>query len=118
MSKNEEFLKFFDELLVKCDPPIEMSENVKEVYEMLKNLDLKSEKPIVTELGLQIINYMQNNEIKSFKAKEIAEQMGISSKRISGAMNKLVNDGYFEKVNSGTPIIYSITQKGKEFKLN
>ena len=30
-------------------------------------------------------------------------------------MTKLVNDGYLEKLNNGSPIIYALTEKGKNF---
>jgi predicted transcriptional regulator len=33
-------------------------------------------------------------------------------------MTKLVNDGYLEKLNNGSPIIYALTEKGKNLNLN
>ena len=47
------------------------------------------------------------------KAKDIADAMEISSKTVSGAMRKLVTDGYVEKTGKN-PVIYNITLKGKE----
>lgn len=116
MSKCEEFLNFFDELVSK-NQPLSIPVNVQEFYDMLKASDIKVEKPAFTELGLSILAYLQNSDIKSLKAKDIAEGMNISSKKVSGAMTKLVNDGYLEKLNSGSPIIYNLTEKGKNLNL-
>jgi predicted transcriptional regulator len=50
-----------------------------------------------------------------FKAKDIAEGLFISSRAVSGAIRKLVTDGYVEKVGQD-PVIYSITEEGKNIK--
>ena len=47
-----------------------------------------------------------------YKARDIAEALFIAPKSVSGAMRKLVTDGYVEKVGKD-PIMYSITEKGK-----
>ena len=52
-----------------------------------------------------------------WKAKDIAERMGISSRGVSGAMRKLVSDGFCEKIGEN-PIVYKLTEKGKNFNLN
>lgn len=116
MSKCEEFLNFFDELVNKSQP-LSIPVNVQEFYDMLKASNVKVEKPAFTELGLSILEYLQKSDVKSLKAKDIAEGMNIPSKKVSGAMTKLVNDGYLEKLNSGSPIIYNLTEKGKNLNL-
>jgi predicted transcriptional regulator len=50
------------------------------------------------------------------KAKEIAEGMFISSRTVSGAMRKLVTDGFVEKVGQD-PVMYILTEKGKNFNI-
>ena len=52
-----------------------------------------------------------------FKAKDIGEGLGISSRTASGAMRKLVTDGYVEKVGQD-PIVYAITTEGIKVDLN
>ena len=69
MSKCEEFLNFFDELVNKSQP-LSIPINVQEFYDMLKASDVKVEKPAFTELGLSILEYLQNSDIKSLKAKD------------------------------------------------
>lgn len=75
-----------------------------------------TEKPAFTENGKLILKYMQDNKDtynNLFKAKDIGEGLGISSRTASGGMRKLVTDGYVEKVGTA-PIVYSLTTKGIE----
>lgn len=79
-----------------------------------------SSKPKFTENGKLVLQYMKDNKDSYnnlFKAKEIGEGLGISSRTASGAMRKLVTDGYIEKIGD-TPVIYSLTDKGTEVDLN
>ena len=46
------------------------------------------------------------------KAKDIGEGLFISSRAVSGAIRKLVADGYVEKIGQD-PVVYSLTEKGK-----
>ena len=43
--------------------------------------------------------------------------MGVSSRSVSGAIRKLVNDGFVEKVSTD-PVLYSITTKGIEVTID
>jgi predicted transcriptional regulator len=51
-----------------------------------------------------------------WKARDIAEGLFISSRAVSGAMRKLVTDGFVEKVGQD-PVIYSITDNGKNINI-
>ena len=71
-------------------------------------------KPKFTTIGKVTLRFMQENKDtynNIFKAKEIGEALGISSRSVSGGMKKLVNDGYVEKMGD-TPVIYAITALG------
>ena len=70
-------------------------------------------KPAFTEKGIIILKYLKENPDAVLPAKKIAEDLELSSRTVSGAMKKLVNDGYVEKFE-GEPKTYSITEKGKE----
>lgn len=75
-----------------------------------------SAKPKFTENGKLVLQYMKNNKESFnnlFKAKDIGEGLGISSRTASGAMRKLVTDGYVEKVGTD-PIVYAVTSAGIE----
>ena len=116
MNKCKKFLDFFDELIDACHLTT-IPEDVQDFYDMLKSSQNNySEKPAFTENGLLILEYLQSNDIKSIKAREIADGLCKPSRTISGAMKKLVNDGYVEKFGQN-PVIYALTEKGKNFNL-
>jgi DNA-binding HxlR family transcriptional regulator len=54
-------------------------------------------------------NYESYNNI--LKAKEIGDGLFCSSRTVSGAMRKLITDGYVSKTE-GTPTCYSLTELG------
>ena len=113
----EEFLNFINELM-KASPKLVdelMTENIQAYLDILK--DTKKEKPVLTENGKLILKYLQENlNLKCWKAKDLADLIGISSRGASGAMRKLVNDGFCEKI-SQDPVIYTLTEKGKNFEI-
>ncbi len=90
-----------------------MTDNVIAYLNILK--EVKDEKPVLTENGKLILKYMQERQdVRCWKAKDLAEQMGISSRGASGTLRKLVNDGFCEKLGA-EPVIYALTEKGKTF---
>ena len=81
--------------------------------------DKKADKPQFTDNGKLILKAMiENNEERAnmFSAKQIAEYAFITSRQVSGAIRKLVTDGYCEKVGQD-PIIYSLTDLGKQIDI-
>lgn len=91
--------------------------DVKELSSFLEALSsAKKEKPLLTDSGLAILEYMQGCDASNMKAKDIGEGMGIPSKKVSGSIRKLCTDGFVEKAGQ-TPVIYSLTAKGKEFDI-
>lgn len=75
------------------------------------------EKPEFTDNGKLILKYLQDHatDIPMAKAKDIGEGLFVSSRVVSGAIRKLVTDGYVEKIGQD-PVVYAITNKGKEVK--
>lgn len=118
MSKCEIFLKYFNSLLEKANISFnEMPEDVQDFYMALQTSKGESDKITFTPIGIQILEFMQQSTLKSFKAKDIADGTSLPSRKASGAMRKLVNDGYVEKYGEN-PVNYMITAKGKEINLN
>lgn len=115
MNKYEQFINFFDYLVNNCCEPVDIPEEVQQVYNSLKMLEVK-EKPMFTESGLQIFEYLQTCGKESLKAKDIADGMLVSSRKISGAIRKLVTDGFVDKMGT-SPVIYMLTEKGKNFSI-
>ena len=116
MNKYKQFLDYFDWLVENCKQSVVMSDEVQDVYNMLQEQQAM-EKPMFTESGLSILEYLQTCDAKSLKARDIADGMVISSRQVSGAIRKLVTDGFVDKY-SQNPVIYSLTEKGRNFDIN
>ena len=114
MTKKDEFIKYVEDLI--DGNHYEMSENVRLYWEAFKG-KVEEDKPLFTDNGKLILQYLQDNQsTPMWKAKDIAEGMFVSSRTVSGAMRKLVSDGYVEKVGQD-PVIYSLTEKGKAVEI-
>jgi len=114
----QEFLDFLNALMAAAPETAEklMTDNIKEYIELLSTS--KSKKPEVTDNGKNILKYLQENpDCRTWKARDLAEKMGISSRGVSGTLRKLVTDGYCEKI-SDDPVVYAITEKGINFKID
>ena len=109
MTKQQEFLDFWANLV--SQPGVEVPPNVQAYIDALSNTG-STEKPLFTDNGKSILQYLQSAPTAMYKARDIAENMGVTSKGVSGAMRKLVTDGYVEKVGKD-PVVYMITEKGK-----
>lgn len=112
MTKKQEFIEFIDKLM-----PQEIPENVKIYWEVFKNSEINVNKPLFTETGKTILKLLQDNpQIPTWRAKDIAEKLFITSRVVSGSIRKLVTDGFVEKIGQ-EPTIYSITEKGKKIDI-
>lgn len=117
MSKKQIFIEFIKEMMNELNITEEaMSEDAR-VYWKAFQMTEEVEKPIFTDNGKLILKFLQDNsETSMWKSKDIAEGLFISSRTVSGAMRKLVSDGYVEKVGKD-PTIYNITEKGKNIEI-
>ena len=114
---NNEFLNFINKLMEASPEIVDeyMTDGIREYLEILKND--RDKKPEITETGRKILEFFQNPDIPSklWKAKEIAQELGLTSRGVSGSMRKLVNDGICEKIGT-SPEDYTITEKRKTYK--
>lgn len=116
MSKKAEFIEWVESLISGQEEPIEPSEDARIYWEAFKSKE-ETEKPLFTDNGKLILKYLQDNpDIEMAKAKDIGEGLFISSRAVSGAIRKLVTDGFVEKVGEN-PVLYSITEKGKTVEI-
>ena len=115
MSKNEEFLNFWNYLVHEVAGDIDVPENIQAYINALKE-DEKKEKPLLTDNGKIILRWLQDAPSSYYKSKDIAEQVGLASKSVAGAMRKLITDGFVDKVGKD-PVLYMITLAGKEIKI-
>jgi len=117
MSKKQEFISYVKDLMdATSEYPILMSEDARLYWEAFCGTT-EAEKPMFTDNGKLILKWMQENTSDPMlRAKDIAEGLFINSRAVSGAMRKLVTDGFVEKLGEN-PVIYSITEKGKNIKI-
>ena len=116
MSKKEKFVKAVQEALFDKVDLTEVDPDVVAYWEAFKGKE-EADKPMFTDNGKIILKYLQDNpDITSAKAKDIGEGLFISSRAVSGAIRKLVNDGFVEKIGQD-PVLYSITEKGKTIEI-
>ena len=113
MSKKQEFIEYVKERVDWTDA----SENVKIYWEAFICKEEK-EKPMFTDNGKLILQFLRDNpDTTTWKARDIAEGLFITSRTVSGAIRKLCTDGFVEKV-SQDPVIYTITELGKTVEIN
>ena len=116
MSKKQDFIKEIEGLLNSIGNYEWQSEGAKIYWDALRT-SKEVEKPLFTDNGKMILKYLQDHQdINMWKAKDIAEGICISSRSVSGAIRKLITDGFVEKIGQN-PVIYSITENGKNVNL-
>jgi DNA-binding MarR family transcriptional regulator len=112
MKEKELFIEEINNIL--STNGITLSEGANRYFQALSTT-ADTVKPKFTKNGALVLKFMQENYEtynNIFSAKSIGEGMGISSRGASGALRKLVTDGYVNKIGE-TPVCYSLTDKGK-----
>ena len=117
MSKKSEFVEYVKSLISAQEgDPIVPTEDAQLYWEALQGAK-DVDKPLFTDNGKLIMKFLQDNQtVPMWKAKDIADGLFISSRAVSGAIRKLVTDGFVEKVGQD-PVVYSITDNGKNVKV-
>ena len=113
----KEFINFLNALIAAAPEVANdlMTDNIKQYMDALVGND--KEKPELTDNGKLVLKFLQEHqETTTWKAKDIAEGLFISSRTVSGSIRKLVADGFAEKVGQD-PVIYILTEKGKNYKI-
>lgn len=118
MTKKEKFIDFIYEHLMCNVDMTTIDPDIVTYWEALINGADKGEKPKFTDNGKLIMKYFQENNVDTpMKSKDVAEQIGVSSRSVAGAMKKLMADGYVEAVGD-SPKMYIITEIGKNIEIN
>ena len=118
MEKNtlkQEFIDFLNALMAAAPQIVEekMTPNIQAYIDTLSEGNI--DKPELTDNGKVVLKFLQENTDKvTYKARDIADGLCISSRGVSGSLRKLVTDGFVEKLGTN-PAIYSITEKGKNY---
>lgn len=109
MNGKDEFISYVKELMETSN--IEITEKASLFWEALQTTDSMN-KPLFTENGKKILSHLQSHpDTKMWKARDIASDLFLQSRSVSGTMRKLVSDGYVERLGKD-PIIYALTEKG------
>ena len=117
MSKKSKFIEYVEDALFSKVDPREVDEDVIAYWTALKGAN-DVEKPTFTDNGKLVMEYLQGLDgSPTLKARDIAEALFVSSRTVSGAMRKLVTDGFVEKIGQD-PVMYTITEKGKNIDIN
>ena len=117
MTKKEKFINTIQNAFFDVVDINEIDPDIISYWEVFKSKEEK-EKPLFTDNGKLILKYLQENKnIDSWKAKDIAEGLFISSRTVSGAIRKLVTDGYVEKIGQ-EPVVYTLTEYGKTINID
>ena len=118
MSKKSKFIECVEEALFSKVDLNELDPDVVAYWEALKGAS-DVEKPMFTDNGKLVMQYLKEQPVDgpALKSRDIAEALFISSRTVSGAMRKLVTDGFVEKIGQD-PVMYSLTEKGKNIEIN
>ena len=123
MTKREKFIKFVEHMMTQMNFSASELEEHKEAIDFfasLKATTAEQEKPLFTEKGKIIFQFMKDNKEtynNMFKAKDIGEKLAISSRGAAATIRKLITDGYVEKFGD-EPVVYSLTTLGENFSFN
>lgn len=110
MSKKQEFIEYVTTLMNETE--LKMSAGAAAYWTALCNIEEK-EKPTFTDNGKLVMKFLQEHQdVPNWKSRDIAEEMFVAPRTVSGAMRKLVTDNFVEKIGSD-PILYTLTEKGK-----
>lgn len=117
MSKKSKFIEAIEDAFFSKVDINELDPDIVDYWNALKGAS-NEDKPIFTDNGKLIMKYLQDlpADAPMMKAREIAEGMFISSRAVSGAMRKLVSDGFVEKVGQD-PVMYALTSTGRNIKI-
>ena len=123
MTKREKFIEFVEQMINQMNFSASELEEHKEAIDFfasLKTTTAEQEKPLFTEKGKIIFQFMKDNKEtynNMFKAKDIGEKLAISSRGAAATIRKLITDGYVEKFGD-EPVVYSLTTLGENFSFN
>ena len=117
MSKKQKFIECVEEALFSKIDLNELDPDIVAYWEALKGAN-DAEKPMFTDNGKLVMEYLKTlpEGSPALKARDIAEALFVSSRTVSGAMRKLVTDGFVEKIGQD-PVMYSLTEKGKNIEI-
>lgn len=124
MTNKECFIKLMEELLNDVpdffNSDTEEGRKAQKYFNELKSSKVSGGGKAITENGVKIIKFMQENHVKfnnAFSAKSIGEGIFSSGRSAASSMKKLIADGYVTKEGKD-PVMYSLTEVGKSLQFD
>lgn len=116
MQVKQEFIAFLEALMLAAPDVVEknITDDIRDYIELLK---AEKQKPELTDNGKTILGYLQGATQNKMKSVDIANALTMNSRAVAGALRKLVLDGFCAKFGD-KPAIYSLTEKGKNYKID
>ena len=117
MSKKQAFIEYVSRLF--GEDHVQNGDIPDDAWDYWKGLiaEKSTEKPLFTDNGKVVLKFFQEHQdVPSWKTKDVAEGIGLSSRSVSGSLRKLVADEYIDKIGKD-PILYCLTEKGKNAKI-
>ena len=95
----------------------ETNEDIEYLKKVIEKFEKENSNVTLTQNGTLILSFLQENSEGSLSARDIAAQIGYTSKSVAGSMRKLINDGLVVKISSNDGNKYQITEEGKKIKI-
>ena len=116
MTSREKFIEEIENITKHFENPCELKDVLSdEAFDFFESLKKKKPSSGLTENGQKILDYMNLNHEKfnnQFTSKSIAIGLNMAARSVSGSMNKLITDGYVNKLSTN-PVSYELVL-GKE----
>lgn len=111
MNSKEQFVNFLEERLFNDLVLEEIDPEVANYWQDFKTGKIGG-KSGLTDNGKMLMQFFQSHSAdEQYTAKDIAEDLFIQARTVSGAMRSLVNSGYVTKIE-GKPNKYQVTDEG------
>ncbi|KFZ25965.1 MAG: hypothetical protein KQ78_01921 [Candidatus Izimaplasma bacterium HR2] len=95
----------------------EIDDNIVYVKKVIEKFEKENDTITLTENGALILDFLKLNSEYPLSAREIAAQIGYTSKSVAGSMRKLIGDGLVIKISSNDGNKYQITEDGKKLEI-
>ena len=115
MKIDRKLVKTLKKIIERFD--FETNEDIEYVKKIIEKFEKENDTITLTENGTLILSFLKENSEESLAARDIAAQIGYTSKSVAGSMRKLISDGLVVKISSNNGNKYQITEEGKKLKI-
>lgn len=117
MKIDRKLIKTFKKIILDERFDFETNEDIEYLKKIIEKFEKENDTITLTENGTLILSFLKENLKGPLSAREIAAQIGYTSKSVAGSMRKLISDGLVVKISSNEGNKYQITEDGKKIKI-